>query len=80
MQAQDDIKLVNRVLAKERGAFDEFFAIYFGRLMRFCRTRVHDEQAIEDIVQDTLIKAMRKLHTYRGEALLYTWRFCGTSR
>ena len=79
MQANEDKQLVERVLAKDRAAFDQFFAIYFGRLMRFCRTRVGDEQAVEDIVQDTLIRALRSLHTYRGEALLYTW-LCGICR
>ncbi len=79
MQAQSDKRLVERVLAKERAAFDEFFAAYFGRLVRFCRTRVRDEQAVEDIVQETLVKAINNLHGYRGEALLYTW-LCGICR
>lgn len=79
MQATDDIALVQRVLAKERAAFNEFFSTYFGRLTRFCRARVGDEQAVEDIVQETLIKAIRNLHSYRGEALLYTW-LCGICR
>ncbi len=79
MHAIDDKKLVDRVLAKEREAFDEFYAIYFSRLVRFCRTRVGDEQAVEDIVQETLVQAITKLHSYRGEALLYTW-LCGICR
>jgi RNA polymerase sigma-70 factor (ECF subfamily) len=28
---------------------------------------------LEDIVQNTLIKAVRNLHSYRGEAALFTW-------
>lgn len=79
MQAHEDKKLVERVLAKERDAFEEFFAVYFGRLIRFCRTRVRDEQAVEDIVQETLVKAISNLNSYRGEALLYTW-LCGICR
>lgn len=79
MQAKADKKLVARVLAKERAAFDEFFTTYFARLTRFCDARVGDEQAVEDIVQETLVKALRSLHTYRGEALLFTW-LCGICR
>ncbi|NKC01652.1 MAG: sigma-70 family RNA polymerase sigma factor [Pseudomonadales bacterium] len=79
MQAKEDVNLVKRVLAKERAAFDEFFSTYFSRLSRFCRTRVHDEQAVEDIVQETMIKAVRNLESYRGEALLFTW-LCGICR
>ena len=79
MHASEDKELVRRILAKERDAFEEFFATYFSRLMRFCHTRVRDEQAVEDIVQETLVKAISHLHTYRGEALLYTW-LCGICR
>lgn len=71
--AKADKALVERVLAQERAAFDEFFAAYFGRLCRFCRARIGPNDAIEDIVQETLVKALRNLHTYRGEALLFSW-------
>lgn len=73
MPPKEDKLLVARVLAKERDGFDEFFAIYFSRLVRFCRTRVRDQKAVEDIVQETLVKAISNLHSYRGEALLYSW-------
>jgi RNA polymerase sigma-70 factor (ECF subfamily) len=32
-----------------------------------------DDQAAEEVVQSTLITAARRLHTYRGEAALFTW-------
>lgn len=73
MQAPNDRELINRVLAKDRQAFDEFFDTYFPRLCRFCGSRISDPDAVEDIVQETLLKAMRNLHTYRGEALLFSW-------
>ncbi len=73
MQHDDDLQLVKRVLARERTAFDEFFDAYFARLSRFCQARVRDTGAVEDIVQETIVKAIRNLHTYRGEALLFSW-------
>ena len=78
MQAREDNRLVKRVLAKEAAAFNEFFDTYFPRLYRFCLARLGDNGAVEDIVQETLIKGIRNLHTYRGEALLFTWlcRIC----
>lgn len=72
-QHQEDIELVRGVLRKDREAFETFFEIYFGRLYRFCRARMSDESAVEDIVQETLIKALRHLEKYRGEAKLFTW-------
>ena len=69
-----DIDLARRVLAGDESAREAFFADYFPRLYRFARIRLGgDDQAAEDVVQTTLIRAVRKLHTYRGEAALFTW-------
>ena len=65
--------LVGRMLGRDEGAFDEFFADYFPRLFRFAVLRVRDPDAAEDIVQDSLIGAMRTLRSWRGEASLFTW-------
>ena len=68
-----DRQLARRVLAKEAGAFDEFFSSLFPRVFRFCRVRTHPHAEVEDIVQETMLKALRSLHGYRGEASLFTW-------
>jgi RNA polymerase sigma-70 factor (ECF subfamily) len=69
-----DIDLARRVLAGDESASEAFFADYFPRLYRFARIRLGgDDQAAEDVVQATLMRAVRKLHTYRGEAALFTW-------
>lgn len=75
----NDVALARRLLAGDESAFEEFFADYFPRLYRFARARLsgHDDGA-EEVVQAALIKAVRKLHTYRGEAAMFTWlcTFC----
>jgi RNA polymerase sigma-70 factor (ECF subfamily) len=69
-----DIELARLVLAGDESASEAFFAEYFPRLYRFARIRLDgDDQAAEEVVQSTLIRAVRKLHTYRGEAALFTW-------
>jgi RNA polymerase sigma-70 factor (ECF subfamily) len=69
-----DLNLARRILAGDESASEAFFAEYFPRLYRFARIRLGgDEQAAEEIVQSTLIRAVRKLHTFRGEAALFTW-------
>lgn len=73
-QVDVDKKLVRRLLAQDEQAFREFFDNYFPRLYRFTMVRLGgNEQAAADIVQATLIKALRKLATWRGEAALFTW-------
>lgn len=70
----EDRRLVKRLLAHDREAFNAFFDGYFPRLYRFARTRLGgDPDTTKEIVQVTLTKAIRKLGTYRGEAALFTW-------
>ena len=69
-----DTALARRVLAGEEAAFDEFFAGYFPRLYRFALARLDgNEDASEEIAQRVLIRALDRLHTYKGEAALLTW-------
>jgi RNA polymerase sigma-70 factor, ECF subfamily len=66
-------ELVRRMLGGDEAAFDEFFADYFPRLFRFAVVRLRDPDAAEDIVQTSLIAAVRHLKSWRGEASLFTW-------
>src|SRR5262245_12886746 len=66
-------EMVSRLLGRDEVAFDEFFADYFPRLFRFAVLRVRDQDAAEDIVQNSLIAAVRTLGSWRGEASLFTW-------
>jgi RNA polymerase sigma-70 factor (ECF subfamily) len=69
-----DLALARRVIAGDESAFDEFFAGYFPRLYRFALARLGgNDDAAEDVVQQTLITAIDRLATYRGEAALLTW-------
>ena len=69
-----DLRLVKRLLAGEEAAFREFFADYFQRVYRFALRRVRgDVDCARDVAQSTLIKSVRALDSYRGEASLFTW-------
>jgi RNA polymerase sigma-70 factor (ECF subfamily) len=72
--ADDDRQLVNAMLAGEERAFRQFFEVYFPRVYRFALPRLRrNEDTAKDVVQTTLIKAMRKLGDWRGDASLFTW-------
>jgi RNA polymerase sigma-70 factor (ECF subfamily) len=69
-----DLALARAVLAGNETAAESFFREYFPRLYRFARVRLGgDEDAAEEVAQVTMIRAVRKLHTFRGEAALFTW-------
>lgn len=75
----DDKTLVNRMLAGEEQAFEQFFDSHFPRLFRFALRRLDgNADAAEEVAQATLCKAVVKIATYRGEAALFTWlcTFC----
>lgn len=70
----NEIALVRRVLAGEESAFDDLFDGWFPPLYRFALSRLGgNEDACEEVVQRTFIRAFDRLHTYRGEAALLTW-------
>ena len=73
MKHREDLALTQELLNGDQIAFETFYNSYFGRVYRFCDKRVSDSEACKDIVQQTFIKAMRYLDTYRGEASLHTW-------
>jgi len=73
-QVVTDRSLAAKVAAGDRDAFDAFFKEYFPRLFRFTLTRVDNNvELAEEIVQRTMCIVVRKMGTYRGEALLFTW-------
>jgi len=66
--------LVARLQRGDEDAFAQFFEASFAPLFRFALPRVDgDHDAAEEIVQATLVRGVRKLGTYRGEAALLTW-------
>ena len=70
----DEQGLVQRMRRGEQRAFDQFFDAYAARLGAFAARRsALDAAAIEDVVQMTMINAMRGLGTFRGGSSLFTW-------
>jgi RNA polymerase sigma-70 factor (ECF subfamily) len=73
-QLQEDRTLARRVASGDKAAFDSFFREYFPRLYRFTLIRVDNDPALaEEIVQRTMCIVVRKMGSFRGEALLFTW-------
>jgi RNA polymerase sigma-70 factor, ECF subfamily len=72
--AKEDADLVASMLTGDEVAFRQFFNGYFPRLFRFAMPRVgNDADDAKEVVQSTLIKAMRNLAEYRGDAALFSW-------
>lgn len=69
--------LVERMLAGDEAAMEEFADSYFPGLYRFALARLGghagDTELAREVVQTTVCKALAKLGTFRGEAPLLGW-------
>ena len=70
-----DQMLVERTVAGDQRAFDLLVLKYQRRIERLIGRMVRDQDLIEDIAQETFIRAYRALAQFRGEAQFYTWLY-----
>jgi RNA polymerase sigma-70 factor (ECF subfamily) len=70
-----DAQLVTRTLAGDAKAFELLVLKYQRRIQRLIARMVRDTDLVEDIAQETFIRAYRALHQFRGDAQFYTWLY-----
>jgi RNA polymerase sigma-70 factor (ECF subfamily) len=70
-----DQKLVEKVQKGDKKAFNMLVEKYQRRLTRLLSRMVRDQSEIEDIVQDSFIKAYRAINNFRGDSAFYTWLY-----
>jgi len=71
---EQDRLLVQQLLAGDQSALRRFFDEYFDRLYRFAYARLRGDAALaEDAAQNTLVRALRGLSGFRGDAGLFSW-------
>lgn len=67
--------LVERAVAGDQHAFELLVIKYQRRIQRLIGRMVRDVDLVEDIAQETFIRAYRALHQFRGDAQFYTWLY-----
>lgn len=70
-----DRLLVERVQAGDKQAFGLLVAKYQRKLARLVGRMVRDPAEVEDIVQDSFIRAYRALPGFRNDSAFYTWLY-----
>jgi RNA polymerase sigma-70 factor (ECF subfamily) len=70
-----DAMLVQRTLAGEQRAYDLLVIKYQRRVERLIGRMVRDVDLVQDIAQETFIRAYRALPNFRGESAFYTWLY-----
>ena len=76
MNAADaDAQLIERFKRGDRRAFEMLVVKYQRRIERLIGRMVRDTDLVQDIAQETFIRAYRALPQFRGESAFYTWLY-----
>ena len=70
-----DRLLVDRVQRGDMRAFEMLVVKYQRRIERLIGRMVRDVDLVQDIAQETFIRAYRALPQFRGESAFYTWLY-----
>ncbi|MDO9403301.1 MAG: RNA polymerase sigma factor RpoE [Polaromonas sp.] len=75
LPSDSDTILVERTVAGDQKAFELLVIKYERRIQRLIGRMVRNTDLVEDIAQETFIRAYRALAQFRGEAQFYTWLY-----
>lgn len=70
-----DLQLVERVRQGDKQAYGLLVEKYRRKVIRLLSRMVRNADDLEDIAQETFIKAYRALPQFRGDAAFYTWLY-----
>lgn len=65
--------IVDRVLDGDKDYYEVIIRRYNDRLYKLARGIIKDEIEVEDIMQETYLKAYQKLYQFKGKAKFSTW-------
>lgn len=54
---------------------EELYRLYRADLYRYLCHLTHDPAEAEDLLSETFLRALKRLHTYRGDCAVKTWLF-----
>ena len=73
--AMDEVDLVGLVALEDVRAFEALYRAYHPRLRRFLRGMLRQANLVDEVLDDTMLVAWRKAHTFDATAQVSTWLF-----
>ena len=70
-----DATIVHKVQAGDTEAFNELVLKYQERIHKLIYKYVKDTSQVDDLVQDTFMKAYTALDSFKGDSAFYTWLY-----
>ena len=74
-EADADALLVERVKRGDTRAFEMLVVKYQRRVERLIARMIRDPDLVQDVAQETFIRAYRALPQFRGDSAFYTWLY-----
>ncbi|MBA2724070.1 MAG: RNA polymerase sigma factor RpoE [Methylibium sp.] len=74
-ETEADALLIERVKLGDVRAFEMLVVKYQRRIERLIGRMVRDTDLVQDIAQETFIRAYRAIPKFRGESAFYTWLY-----
>jgi RNA polymerase sigma-70 factor, ECF subfamily len=75
MPSHDDATLLDRARSGDRRALDALLARIEPSVHKFGLKLCRDDETAEEVLQETLLAAVRHLSTFRGDSALSTWLY-----
>ncbi len=73
--AQNDARLLARVMAGDRRAFEDLYRGYHPRLSHFLIRMLRRPAVVEEVLNDTMLIVWNKADSYNGRSKVSTWVF-----
>lgn len=72
---ETDNQLISRFKQGEKQAFDLLVIKYQHKILALISNYVKNSHEMQDVAQETFIKAYRAMNNFRGESAFYTWLY-----
>jgi RNA polymerase sigma-70 factor (ECF subfamily) len=74
-QAAADAALIDKLRRRDEDAVDELALVYGGRIHQLALRYLKNAEDAEEVTQDVLYKAVRKIDAFRGDSALSSWLY-----
>ena len=68
-----DATIIERIRAGESNLYEALVRRYSQRMYRVARAFLHEDEGVEDVMQEAYLKAFTALPRFKGRALFSTW-------
>ncbi len=72
---KDELKLIEKAQNGDRKSQTQLVLRYEKKVFNLALRMMRDKEDAEDVMQETFLTALRKLHTFEGRSQFFTWLY-----